>query len=352
MTTLVLNIVLITLLAFIINATSLRAEQKGKLFLGIAFCQLFIIHAFLDPDVMQDLPGYYETYQTFGENPLRESILVGYVGVKMEPGWIVLCKLLYYISHNPRLLLLVTSFVMVGAYCKSISKYSCIPWLSILIYLCTTFDQSLFVLRQHSAIALSLLSIPYILNREFKKYILIMLLAVSIHSTAIIFFPMYFVYAIKLKNYWFFFITVSILGIVFSSTVFPWLFSHTWYNGYDDRAGSNYTVFFITLCSLVLYLVSIRFRIESLTGVDKYFFLLISMAVLLCLCGVGFSPTNRLVKYFSVASIFVIPRAIIHFKGTTTKALIIIFVVFFHLLLFFAPSNTEYIQDFKLVLFE
>lgn len=330
----------------------LSESGKRKLFITIAFFQLFIIHAFLDPDVMQDLPGYFETYQTFGENSLQESIIVGYVGVKMEPGWIILCKILYYFSHNPRILLILTSILMVGSYCRTISQYSSLPLLSIIIYLCTTFDQSLFVLRQHSAIAISLLSIPFIINRDLFRFILLMIIAISIHSTAIIFAPMYFIYQINLKKFWLYFTAIAVVGVIAGSTVFPWLFSHTWYNGYEDRGGSNYTVFFITLCSLLLYLVSVNFRISHLKGIDKYFFLLISMAVLLCLCGVGFSPTNRLVKYFSVASIIIIPRAISHFKGNFTKVLIIVFVVIFHFLLFLAPSNTDYVADYHLIFFD
>lgn len=38
---------------------------------------------------MEDLPGYYDTFNEFGKNSLYYSIVIGYVGVKMEPGWIV-----------------------------------------------------------------------------------------------------------------------------------------------------------------------------------------------------------------------------------------------------------------------
>ena len=348
MTLLLINIIII----FMVGILFPNNKMGRKLFIYIAFILLFFLHAFLDPNTMQDLPGYWDTYKIFGENSLRESILVGYVGVKMEPGWILLCKILYFVSNNPRLLLIVTSILMVGSYLKTISRYSYLPWLSVIIYLCTTFDQSLFVLRQHSAIALSLLSIPLIINRDLKRYLLMMLICVFIHSSSAIFIPMYFLHGLKMKHYWLSFCVVAIVGSLLAGIVFPWLFSHTWYNSYEERGGSNYTVFFITMSSLILYLVSIKFKVEELEDVDKYFLLLITVSVLLCLCGVGFSPTNRLVKYFSVASIFVIPRSISHFKDPVTKMTIIFCVCFFHLLLFLAPSNTEYIQGYRFVLFD
>ena len=349
MTILVVNIVLIVIEAFVINAIPSEEYRRQRLFIGVAFCQLFVIHAFLDPEVMQDLPGYYESYQTFGENSLQESILVGYVGVKMEPGWIVLCKALFHISSNPRLLLIVTSLLMVYGYCKTILRYSLLPWLSFVIYLCTTFDQSLFVLRQHSAMAITLLSIPFILNRDLLKFSLMMVVALLIHSSAVIFIPMYFLYSINLKHYWKILITAAIVGVIAAGTLFPWFFSHSWYDGYEDREGSNYTLFFISFSSLILYLVSIKYKITTLDGADKYFLLLNSLAVLLCFCGVGFSPTNRLVKYFSVASIILIPRAMSHFEDKLTKTIIAIVVVLFHFLLFLSPSNTEFVSDYRLI---
>jgi len=344
-----INFILVFIEVLVCSVAFKDSRIRNRAFLLIVFFQLFILHAYLDPDMMQDLPGYMETYQEFGENSLRESILVGYVGVKMEPGWILLCKLLYFISHNPRTLLIFSSLLMVGGYCITISRYSFLPWLSVFIYLCTTFDQSLFVLRQHCAIAITLLSIPLIIKRKFLKFIILMIVAAMIHSTVAIFVPMYFVYNINLKKYWPNFITLAIVGVVISGTIFPWLFSHTWYGGYGDRDGSNYTLFFINLCSFLLYLVSIKFRINKLSSVDKYFFLLLSMALLLCLCGAGFSPTNRLAKYFSVASIIVIPRAISNIKVDYIKVIITVVVVVSHFLLFLAPSNSEYIKDYRLI---
>lgn len=329
-----------------------------KLFLYVAFIQLFILHAFLDPFVMEDLAGYYDTYKMFSEESLYNSIFIGYVGVKMEPGWIVLCKLLGNISSNPRFLLIVSSTIIVGSYLLTSYRYSPMVWLSVVIFLCTTFDQSLFVLRQHTAMSICLLSIPSILNRDFKRFIIFFFMAFSCHMTAIIFLPLYFVYPLKIeKRYWLYMIIGAIAGYFLVSVVFNWAFHNLWYNSYEDtdaeaKGGSNLTGFFLILSSMILYLVSVKWNLKKVIGVEKLLFMMLSIGALLSLSGVGFSPTNRLIKYMMIASVYIIPISISKFKSNVVRVSITFAVVSLYLLLFLSPSNTDYIKNYRLIFFQ
>ncbi len=345
------NIILV-----IVEALILPNNKGGrKVFLFLAFTQLFILHAFLDPFVMEDLEGYYLTYETFAKESLYNSIFVGYVGVKMEPGWIVLCKLLGFISSNPRFLLIVTSIVIVGSYLNTAYRYSPLIGLSVLIFLCTTFDQSMFVLRQHTAMAICLMSIPYILKRDFKRFFIIWLLAFGCHMTAIVFLPMFFIYPINIeRKYWFYMVLGTIIGVLLISVVFNWVFHNLWYDSYEDttaenKGGSNLTGFFMILSSMLLYLVSINWNLKKAQGAEKFFFLMLSVGAILSLSGVGFSPTNRLIKYFMIASVYLIPISIQKFKSQAVRYLIIIAVAGLYILLFLSPSNINYISNYHLI---
>lgn len=343
----------------LIEAIIIPKFKNGKnMFLLIAFCQLFILHAFVDPNSMNDLDGYYETYHTFSKNSLFNSIFVGYVGVKIEPGWIILCKLLGYISSNPRLLLVVSSIIIVGSYLITAKRYSPFVGMSVILFLCSTFDQSLFVLRQHTAMSICLLSIPSILNRDFKRFIIIFLLAFSCHITAIIFLPLYFVYPLNIeKRYWLYMIIGVIAGYFLVSVVFDWAFHNLWYNSYEDtdaeaKGGSNLTGFFLILSSMLLYLVSVKWKLKKVIGVEKLLFMMLSIGALLSLSGVGFSPTNRLIKYMMIASAYIIPISIMKFKSGAIRVAITFAVVSLYLLLFLSPSNTDYIQNYRLIFFQ
>ena len=350
---LIINIILVIIEALVVSATSLGIRQKRKLFLEIAFIQLFVVHAFLDPYVMDDLPGYLEMYETFGQNRLYDSIFVGYVGVKMEPGWVLLCKLLYCFTTNPRTILIVTSIIIVGSYMISIYRYSYIAWLSVFILLTTNFDQSLFVLRQHTAIAMCLLTIPYIINRNWLRFGLVVLLAMSIHQTAFIFVLLYIVYPMRFEGRFAIYYSLALMiAVFFVPRIMGWAFGNLWYNGYEDREGSNLTAFFIEMACLILFLFSKNWKVRKLIPEERVFFIMISLATLISLAGAGFSPTNRLVKYFSVSELFIIPMAIVSFKDKAVRIATIFVILFFYSLLFFSPSNTEYIKNYHLIFLE
>lgn len=56
------------------------------------------------------------------------------------------------------------------------------------------------LLRQYTAIAILLFSLQYVIDRSFGKFIIIVLLATTVHQTAICFSLIYFVYPIKISK--------------------------------------------------------------------------------------------------------------------------------------------------------
>lgn len=342
------NIVIVLFEAFVLYGMNIAG--KNKIFMFLAFLQLYVLHAFLDPRGMEDLPGYLETYRLFGENSLYQSIFVGYKGVKMEIGWIVMCKLLYIISSNPHFLLYFTSLLIVGIYLKSIQKYSPTCWLSVFIFLCTTFDQSLFVLRQHSAIAVCLLSIPFVIERKVWMFLAIVSIAFSLHQTAIVFYPIYFIYGFDLnKKFWVLFLSIMFIGSYVITAIFTWAFSNLWYSSYENYTGSNLTLFFIQGFSFLLYIYSVKGKFLGISKVEKVFLVMCIVGLFLTFTGQGFSPTNRLSKYFSIADIFLIPFSLAHLKNRVVRCLIIIGIIVCYFAFFMGTNNLLYIKNYKLL---
>ena len=153
-----------------------RSAQRS-LFLGIAFLHLSFLHIFFDSTNFPDLPGYVTYFN---------SILDPQPFIQLEIGWYFLNRILHGISHNSFILIVSVSIIMITCYLITIDRYSAIPWLSVLLLLCTVFYNSLFVLRQHLAIPICLLSIPYILERKPFKFAILTLIAVSFHLSAIV----------------------------------------------------------------------------------------------------------------------------------------------------------------------
>lgn len=348
---LVSNIIVSVFEAFIIFFVIRQKKLASKIYCLLIFIQCFILHAFLDPYKMVDLPNYISTFKLFSSNTLSHSILIGYVGVKMEIGWIILCKALSYLWNNYQILLIFISLVIVGCYCLTIYRFSPVVWLSVFIYLCTMYDQSLYVLRQHTAMALCLLSISFFINHQYKKTFIIYLLAFSIHSTAVVFGLAYLLSIFKYnKTFWIYLLIITFTISLISGLLFNWLFSSTWYNSYSEKEGANYTGFLMALCTLILYLYSVKGNTQSIPNIEKVFLAMTILGVSMSFIGVGFSPTNRLVKYFTTSAIFLIPISISKIGEPVERLIITLVIMVFYLMLFFSPSNLLYIEGYRLIL--
>jgi hypothetical protein len=274
-----------------------------------------------------------DVYNMTSQYSLPYILTVGFPNVKMEDGWLILCKALSYFS-NETSLLIVTSMVMVGAICIAAYKYSPYVWLTVVLWLLTYFNQSLFVLRQHTAMAICLFSLPLILRRDLLKFCLVIAIAFSIHKTAIIFVVLYFLYGMKMS--WALLVKltiISIIGLLGSQYVLSWIFQNTWYGSYEGDGGTSLTTFGVGMCSMLLFLLSKNWHIDNLPKVEKLFFAMLCLYVILSLCGMSFNLTNRLGKYFGLAVYFTIPLSIASFKNKGVKTLATVCVLLCYMLL-------------------
>ena len=158
MSLLILNAFLLTILVLLIN--NKKSRNNGFLF-SVIFVVLLYLHSCINPNTMEDLPRYCDSFRQWA-NMALEDILVTYR--KTEYAFLILNWFVSLFTDNFGMFLLVESFIMMLCYYIWCFKYSPYIMLSLLLMLLLTFNQSIFVLRQHLAIAITLLSYPYILN--------------------------------------------------------------------------------------------------------------------------------------------------------------------------------------------
>jgi hypothetical protein len=93
-------------------------------------------------------------------------------------------------------------------------KYSPNFGLSLFIYFCTLFFLFDFIaIRQALALSIFLLSIPFIYERRFLPFFLLLLLASQIHISAILLLPGYFLFHLRFPN-GFLLGTIILCGII------------------------------------------------------------------------------------------------------------------------------------------
>ena len=112
----------------------------------------------------------------------------------VEPGFSLILKLISFVTDD-----IVIMYLFLGILCFSvlmfyIYKYSPSPWISV--YLFVTFGFMFGVMnlfRQYFAAIIFLFAIKYIKNKNFLPFLLITLITASIHKSALMMIPVFFI---------------------------------------------------------------------------------------------------------------------------------------------------------------
>lgn len=132
-----------------------------------------------------------------------------------EHGFYLLQRLLLTITTDPQLLLLTTAVITNILVVAVLYKYSRLFELSIFMYITSgLYIISMNGLRQFLAGAILFTATKYLLDGRWVKYTIIILLATTIHQSAIIFIPLYFLVRRKAWTKTTFFLLLFALIIV------------------------------------------------------------------------------------------------------------------------------------------
>ena len=107
--------------------------------------------------------------------------------VAYDPGFNILCKLISYISTDRQMFIVITSLIVFGSVARYIYYYAddvVIESLMFVAMYCMFLYMN--IIAQAVALAIFLFAVPYLQERKFVKYSLIVLLAASMHASAII----------------------------------------------------------------------------------------------------------------------------------------------------------------------
>lgn len=342
--------VLVALLFYSGSSNKSSTKQK-KRYLIVAFVILAVVHIFKDPYGLHDLAFYIDGFNEVSRHDFS-YIFGGFVTtIKANTGWHILCKVLSFIWSDYFIMLFVVSSIILYGYYYTTKKYSPIYWLSVLLFLTGTYFQSLYVIRQHLAIAITLFSFPFIINKKLFPYLLIIGLAFSIHSTAIIFLPVYFICNSQIGIKW-----VALLISVGAILVFGQLHSYTslflesasisGYESYlESEAQTNWKMG-AYLAALLLFRVFIMRGNCLNEGIDNLLTVLLFLASLIGLAGIGLSFTSRLNMYFSATTFLSIPNTASYITNKTIRILYITVLLAFnvYMLLFGQHGSWDIIQ--------
>ncbi len=230
--------------------------KSRRFFFALMSALPLIIIASLRHEVGTDWPIYDEHF--YGINELQTDPF-------SEIGFTLLNKIVYAIYPDFALMVAVCSIITYGFFFKAIYDQSINYSFSILFFvLDAVYFNSMNQVRQMMTLAIFLYAIKFIKQRKFLPYLIIILIAFTIHTSAIICLPFYFLYGFRVRPLLH---AVSILaGLVLMvpvNKVMEFIVSKTQYSWYLDSVFSD---------SVGFYLIGFAFSVIILFLYDFYYY--------------------------------------------------------------------------------
>lgn len=168
----------------ILFCTSISRQFQSNF--AILFFFILILFGGLRYEVGADWDSYFKISNSIDSENILES------GV--EPLFSFLCLIVKECGLNYSSFVFFAFTLATSLKFYSIFKYSTNFFASILIYFpiqLMSYDMN--GIRQGLAMAILLCSIKYLLNRSFLKFLIVCIIAIGFHSSAVVFIPFYFV---------------------------------------------------------------------------------------------------------------------------------------------------------------
>lgn len=334
--------------------STVPCQKNGKLFfITLVSVILVTINALRADSVGADTAMYHNLYDlTRSASSLSEAR--GYwQNQSLEVGFLFLEFVLgrFLDFHAASFVFAIISIVplMVLIY-----KYSDNYWLSIFVYICFgMYAFSLTGLRQSVAMGLCCIAFIFAKKRKLVVFLLFVILAFTIHKSALIFLPAYWLMTVGHSK--------KTIGIFFLSTVASFglgpvvykllnMFARFSYESSDSAGGSKLYLFIIGTL-LLSYLVSKRFfssstskeEIKLVTNENLPIFNMIAFCALLWPITRANSVVFRLYYYYFIYLALFIPNFIngIRDKKTKLMILVIYLAVGFYFLNFYIIGNEQ-----------
>lgn len=168
------------------------SNRRRKIYLIVTFGVLILVAGLRDPSVGIDLAGHYaKRYNMIGSYSWSQvpafSATIGY-----EIGYCYYTRFLYFISSDVQFFVFVTSFLIYAAFGYFIYKESTDVVMSteFMLFSCLYY-MGMNVLRQELAFAIVLIAYTWLDNsernlRDYIKFVILILIAATFHSSAIL----------------------------------------------------------------------------------------------------------------------------------------------------------------------
>ena len=320
---------------------SLVRGDKGRKDVRYLTCFLAFLAIFVG---LGDMLGGYDRY-IYGElfdsmadvvknggNPWMSDAFMFY---RSEFGYGSLCAIISYVTANRYFFILIVTFIVYFLLYRSLKEYTEDYPMAVILFMALWFFFTFTYLRQVLGATIAWLSVRYVIKRDLKRFLLVWFIAYSMHNSAILFLPVYFVATKKIPYTW---VMISMGAmLLIGLTPLPGALFDTYgevneirHNlGYSEEQGFRIAYFLEAMT--FLYLISLRYK-KLLT--DQRGIVLTNIALIFCAVLLFFIRSEnggRLGWYFMIGVIATLSRMDVFKKVEGYRPIIVILCTFLFL---------------------
>ena len=333
-------------------STNTFQTHSSKVFYPFAFLSFFVLFSVsaLRDNVGMDYQIYLGAFLDVNNNTLTETQKNW-----LSPGYRLLCKIVgLFGAENYILMFAVTAFITLSLFYIAICKLSNNWTMSIYLLICfCLYYQTFNQVRQMLAISITFYALTYLKENQVKKYILAIIIAALMHTSAIVMLVLIIVRKWEMnKKIIFLYLSGGIIAYI-GFDVIIYLLSFTNY-GRTYLNWSKYNTSF-ELSSILNLIIRISFLIiclcyykETVKRVPytKILYNEVVICTILQLLTLKSYLFGRVTTYFFVPYIVLIPEVVITIKKSKNKlyqnlltlAVYFLFAVY-HCIYYFSPSG-------------
>lgn len=209
---------------------------------------------------------------------------------------------------------------------KEWNKHKDVLSLAIFITGFSLFFSGLSAIKQGMAMSFCLYSLTYVFQRKPIKYLICVCIAFLFHSSALIFFPIYFCWSTQEKiSGWKKLATVAsaFLFVIYLAEILSIFGGERFENYGTEILKTNNYSFYVMVFWLIIF-VAFRRRLIEIDTRNELLILMYAIAVILMLLGFRNAFTKRIASYFSVVQIMLLPQLIFIFTKRSRRLAIVL----------------------------
>lgn len=293
--------IIIYILLFLAFISYTLKKRRGKMTLFyFSVVLLTVINGLRDPFIYPDNISYFEFFK--GDFSAADAGTLNW-------GYLCFNWLMGFLPHF-QFFCFIVAIILTCSYAKLITSYSPYIWFSLILFVLINYLPSFFLLRQYLAMPFVFLSFKYVIERKQLKFLICILLAFSIHSTALVVFPFYYIYGIQYSKRNMLIIVAGTIAASFGFMAIGAIIGSmfTYYSQYMEMEVEEpaWQRALMKGFILLVYLFALRKNFYD-DGVNRLIFYSMLMNVIICIGAMNIFGVFRLREYFSLADFIGVP---------------------------------------------